>query len=75
MIIVIYIDIDKVSGFPDQVFFVYLLHAINKPVFLLLRKYGWASFLGNDRSFTRTNGTIQNDPIVPKKNEGIERVR
>ena len=30
-----------------------------------------ASFLGNDRSFTRTNGTI---PSFPKKNERIERV-
>ena len=28
-----------------------------------------ASFLGNDRSFTRTNGTI---PSFPKKNERIE---
>ena len=28
----------------------------------------------NDRSFLRTNGTIKNDPIVPKKNERLERV-
>ena len=28
---------------------------------------GWRLFLGNDRSFTRTNGTIKNDPIISKK--------
>ena len=36
---------------------------------------GWTSFLKNDRSFTRTNGTIKNDHIVPKKRtEPKERV-
>ena len=29
--------------------------------------------MGNDRSFTRTNQTIKNDPIIPKKNKRIER--
>ena len=39
---------------------------------------GWQLFLGNDRSFTRTNGTIKNDPErshhFEKKNERIQRV-
>ena len=35
---------------------------------------GRRSHMGNDRTFTRTNGTIKNDPIIPKKNERIERV-
>ena len=35
---------------------------------------GWARSWWNDRSFPRTNGTIKNDPIIPKKNERLERV-
>ena len=35
---------------------------------------GCASFLGNDRSLTRTKGSIKNDPIVPEK-ERAHRVR
>ena len=35
---------------------------------------GWAISWWNDRSFPRTNGTIKNDPNVPKKHEHLERV-
>ena len=33
---------------------------------------GWARSWWNNRSFSITNGTIKNDPIVPKKNESSE---
>ena len=37
-------------------------------------KQGCARSWWNDRSFPRTNRMIKSDPIVPKKNERLERV-
>ena len=52
--------------------------------FLMLRFSSWVGlgaltversfFPENECSFPRTNGTIKNDPIVPKKNECLEHV-